>query len=150
MESINQKEELLKQIRFMKNTSYEELLLIIKSAFSLSIRSAFTFGLNSKEAKENINILKEMFQIISKERKLLNLILENIDYLDLEEAIDTVNMLDDLNDRTYLAYDSIFTEIETACDMKTKDRCLRPRSGIDSLITNKSYEENVRGLIKKL
>ena len=149
MNSNEQKKEIIEQIDFMKNTSLEELLQVFKSSIFLYFKSIITFGINSKQAKESIEILKEMYKILLKERKLLNIIARNIDSIDLDDTSFVVDMLDELNDDTYLAYDGIFEDIETSCTMQKKDRILRPRNRIDSLITNKEYEESVMELIKK-
>ncbi len=150
MDINEQKKEIIDQINFMKSTSFEEILLIFKSAASLYFRSVITFGFNCKESKECINVLKEMYKIILKERKLLNIIKINIDSIDLDDTSLVIDMLDSLNDNTYLAYDSVLTEIETSCDLQSDDRCLRPRMGIDSLLTNNEYEGKVIKLVKKL
>ena len=149
MEDYSLKEDILEQIQFMKTNSFEELYRIVLSAISLYVRSVVLFGFNSRQAKENISIVNEMRKILKEEKVLLSLIEENIDNVDLDDACDVVDTLDALNDRTYLAYDSIFSEIETSCEIRNKDRVLRPRTPIDSLITNDEYKTKVQKLIKR-
>lgn len=146
---MGQKEEILEQIDFMKTTSKQELYTVIFSAIPLYLRSIITFGINSRQAKENIEIIKEMRAILKEEKSLITTIEEHIDSIDLDETVDIIDSLDKLNDDTYLSYDSIFSDIEVSCELKDKTRAIRKRSSIDSLITNKSYQEKVKRLVNK-
>lgn len=148
MEGLTQKEEILEQIKFMKKTSPEELYRIVLSSIELFIKSVFIFGINSNEAKESINVIKEMRRIIKEERILLNGIEKKIDSIDLDQTVDVIDELDSLNDKTFLLYDDILNEIDISCDTRQKGRTLKSRQGIDSLITNPTYKERVIKLIR--
>ncbi len=146
---MDQKEEIIEQIKFMKETAPEEFFIILKDSLILYLKSVFTFGIKSKEATEAIKVIIEMKKILQEEHKLLNLILSNIDDIDLDETSNIINILDTLSDKTFISYDEVLSEINTSCEMNLNDRTLRSRNGIDSLITNDNYKKRVLELIKK-
>lgn len=148
-EILDQKEDILNQIKFMKNTAPEELLSIIHDSLSLYLKCLTTFGFGSNEAEECLLIVKEMTKIFKKERKLLKSIESSIESIDLDLTCDIIDILDKLNEDTYNAYDNILGEIETSCYLKERNRVLRPRAQIDSLITNDEYENMVIKLTNK-
>ena len=146
---MEQKEEILKQIKFMKKTAPEEFISIFLDAIKLYFKSIITFGSNSIEAKECIKVIMDMKRILKEERYLLNIILRNIDSIDLDETCDILESLDYLNDKTYTSYDNLLSEIEIGCDIKTSRMPLKPITINDTLITNDEYKEKVLSLIYK-
>ena len=149
MEELTQKEEILEQLNFIKETTPEELRRIIIDSITLYIKSVITLGFDSNAAQESLNIIKEMIKIVKEEKKILSLINKNIDDIDLDKTVDFIDDLELLNERTFIFYDNILTEIEIACEMKQKQRILRNRNGIDSLITNDYYKRKALELTKK-
>lgn len=146
---MEQKEEILQQIKFMKSTAPEEFISIFLDAIELYIKSIITFGFNSIEAKESIRVIIDMKKILKEEKYLLNMLFESIDSIDLDEACDILESLDYLNDKTYTSYDNILSEIEISCEIKTSRMPLKPITVTDTLITNSEYKEKVLNLIHK-
>ena len=146
---MDQKKEIIEQINFMKEAAPEEFFNILKNSLVIYLKSVISFGIKSKEASEAIKVIIEMKKILQQEHQLLNLILSSIDEIDLDETSDIIDILDALNEKTYLSYDEVLSEIETSCEMNENGRILRPRNGIDSLISNDSYKNKVLELIKK-
>ena len=138
--------ELIEKIKWMKKSSPEELFRITIYSIENYVKSLIVFGRNSNITKENINIIKEMAKILKIERKLLNYILKNINIIDLESALDIVYLLDDLNEKTYMNYDSILNNIDIACELKNDSRILKPNKGFDTLLSNPNYENMVLSL----
>ncbi len=149
MSELNQKEEILNQIKFMIDTSPEEFINIAKDAISLFIKSTLLFGINSNQSKESLNTLKEMFKILKKEKEILYEIANNINYIDLNETSDFIDTLDELNENTYNYYDSILENIDISCEIRNKNRVIKPRESFNSLITDNSYVKKEKELIKK-
>lgn len=145
---MEEKKELYEQIKFMVDTEKEEFLRIANDSLEIYIKSVLTFGFNNI-SKECLRIIKDMFNIILKEKKLLNSINENINIIDEEFAWDVIFILDDLNESTYSEYEKILDNIDIACDTKNKNRIIKPNKPIDSLITNNEYEDLVQRLIGK-
>ena len=154
MTNIDDKKEITEQIKFMINAAPEELFRIISNSIELYIKSAIAFGIDSNITKENLNIIKDMTKIILKERKLLKKLESNISNENIDDIWEILDILEELNERTYNSYDDILKEIEIACDIKDKKRIIKQGKPIDSLITNEEYTkliENItlKGLEKK-
>ena len=137
MISINeQKEELRKNISEMKQGSIEQMLLIIKYGLTSYFKSVVMFGSDSSVTQDNILIIKEMFEILRRERKMLNYILRNMDSFDINAAEDVVGMLDELNDETIKYYYGLINDIEDAAETGQEFRGYRPRREARTLINN--------------
>lgn len=150
MDNINEKEELIGQLKFMISTSPEELYRMLNNGIPVFIKSAIIFGIDSDITKECLNVLKDMIKIILKERKMLLEINKNRDTIEIESLSDVIGLLDELNEKTYNEYDNILTDIEIACDLRDKRRFIKRKEPIDSIISNKEYEEYVKKIaIKK-
>ena len=146
---MTDKEELIEQLKFMIETLPEELYRIVIDAIQLFLESTIKFGKSSNQAQECLNVIREMSNILKEERHLLKLILDNINNVDIDEAWDTVDTLDKLNEKTYLSYDDILLQVEVSIQIDNPQRALRPNKGIDSLITNDEYKQQVLSLIQK-
>lgn len=146
MNRIEQKEELRKNIFEMKSGSIEQMLLIVKYSLTAYFKSAITFGSDNRVTRDNILIIKEMFEILRRERKLLNYILRNIDYFDVTSSEEVVGMLDEVNDKTIDYYYGLLNDIEDAAELGQEFRGYRPRKGASTLITDDKYLLEVVGL----
>ncbi len=149
MSELNQKEEILEQINFMIKTSPEEFWNISSDAILLFIKSLIIFGIKSNQVKESLNTIKEMWKVLKEEKRILNELTNNIEYINLDDTSNFIDTLDDLNTNTYNYYDSILEEIEITCDTKNKDRILRPRKNFSTLITNNTYSNQIKKIIKQ-
>ena len=96
--------KLTDDIKEMKKGSYEEMWLITVYGLASYFKSLFSFGFRSNVTRDNINVIKEMFGILSTERKLLNYILKNMESFHVESTEDVISMLDSLNDKTVEYY----------------------------------------------
>ena len=90
---IEQKQEVTEDIKSMKKGSYEQMLLITMYGLGSYFKSLFKFG-NSDVTRDNLNVIKEMFNILKTERELLNFILKNMDRFEISSTQDVVQMLD--------------------------------------------------------
>lgn len=145
-----EKKDLYKNIWEMKNGSAEQMCLIIMYSLGAYFKSLFAFGSSNKVTRDNLNIIKEMFNIIRTERKLLNYILQNIDKFDVNAAQDVVGMLDSVNDKTVEYYYDVINDIEDAAELKEEHRGYRPRSGFPTLIEEGTYAGEVIALSENL
>lgn len=146
METLTEKrEELTKDIKSMKKGSYEQMWLITMYGLGSYFKSLFTFG-NSNVTRDNLNVIKEMFQILKTERQMLNFILKNLEMFEISSAQDVVQMLDELNDKTVEYYYEVIEDIEDAVDMSDEKRGIRPRKNFPTLIQTDSYSNEVKAL----
>ena len=143
----DRKKLLINNINFMISGIPEELRLIFFDGISAYFKALIRFGRNSDITRSALIVIRDMFKIGRYEYKLLSYILKNIDGFDIDDTEEVVDKLDQLNDRTYLAYDSIISEIEIAFEMNSSNRTVRPRE-IDSLISNDTYTTMVLSLNK--
>lgn len=143
------KQELIDQLNFMIGAIPEELQRIVSDALWLYFKSTMRFGCTSAQATACNHVIREMSRILKEEKYLLKLILKNIDNIDLDEACDMIDTLDELNDRTYKSYDKVLGDVETALELDNPSRTILKTENIDSLITNDTYKNQVLSLIKK-
>ena len=72
MESVNNRKAIVvKDIEDMKKGQFEEMLLISYYGLASYFKSLFSFGSKSDITKDNLNVIKEMFNILKTERNLL-------------------------------------------------------------------------------
>ena len=118
MKSLEESKALLvRDIEEMKKGQLEEMVLISFYSLSSYFKSLFTFGTGSSVTKDNINVIKEMFNILKSERILLNFMLRNIDKFNINAVTDIVGSMDELNDRTVEYYYKVIEDIEEAVEM---------------------------------
>ncbi len=146
----NDKNDLTRDIREMKNGSIEQMCLITFYSLGSYFKSLFTFGSSNKVTRDSLNIIKEMFSILRTERSLLNFILKNIDSFDVNAAQDVVRMLDDVNDDTVRYYYNLIDDIEDAAEFEQEYRGYRPRNGYPTLIEDNTYSGKVIALSENL
>ena len=147
MESKEQSKALLvKDIEEMKKGQFEEMFLVTFYGLSSYFKSLMTFGSKSDVTRDNLNVIKEMFEVVRTERLLLNFILKNIDSFNVDAAQDVVDTMDELNDRTVEFYYSVINEIEDAVDMKEERRGIRPRKNFSTITQTDTYTNQVVAL----
>ncbi len=144
------KEDLIKDILFMKNSTPEMIARITKDGIALYFKSLSTFGRKSKVTRETLTTMREMYRISKMEGRLFDFILDNLDSIDIDAAEETVLKLDKLNTQTYESYDAVLGEIETAIALKDENRTLKSNKGISSLLTNKNYANMVVALTEDI
>ncbi len=149
METREQKKALLvKDIENMKSGQFEEMVLITFYSLSSYFKSLISFGASSNVTRDNLNVIKEMFEILSTERTLLNVVLKNIDLFNIDSATEVVRTMDELNDRTVEYYYNVIEEIEDAVDMKEERRGMRPRKNFPTLTQSSDYSTLVVALFE--
>lgn len=149
MKEVSQKEEIIDALDLMKETSPSTLYRIGLDCIGLCLRSAINLGITSKQTKGTIRVFRDMFRISKEEKSLIKLIRSNIDRIDLDEASDVIDSLNELSESTYLSYDCVLSDIENAIQLKDRERTITRPDRINSLITNTSYKTRVLKLIKK-
>ena len=146
MNKNDSKALLVESIEDMKDGQFEEMFLVSFYSLSSYFKSLFTFGFNSDITKDNLNIIKEMFNILRTERILFNFIIKNIDKFNLDSAQDVVDSMDELNDKTVLYYYHVIDDILDAVLMKEERRGIRPKKNFPTLIQTDSYTNQVLAL----
>lgn len=146
MEKKQRKKILYEDIQDMKNGSIEEMWLVTFYSLSSYFQSLFSFGYKSKVTKDNLNVIKEMFNILRTERKLLNYILKNLDTFNIESTEQVIALLDDLNDRTLEYYYNVIDDIEDAAELKDENCGIRPNKDFSTLLQTNSYTNEVIAL----
>ena len=140
------KEMLYEDICDMKSGSFEEMWLVTFYSLSSYFQSLFSFGYKSKVTKDNLNVIKEMFQILYTERKLLNYIIKNLDKFNVDSTERVVAILDELNDKTLNYYYNVIDDIEEAAELKNETRGIRLNKDFSTLLQTNSYTNEVIAL----
>ena len=140
------KEELVKDIIYMRDTAPGQVAKITKNGLVTYLRAAKVDCHISTLAREALRIIRETYKNSNLEDKLLLFILENIDTIDVTAAEDVTLTLEKLSDKTYAAYSEMLDDINSACFLSKKERQLRPERTVDSLLTNDRYKTIVYGL----
>lgn len=146
MKVQDRKQDLILDLEEMKKLQFEEMFLITSYSLEGYFKSLFTFGIKSKITKDNLNIIKEMFSILMKERKMLNYILANLDSFNLSAVANVIGIIDDVNDKTVRYYYNVMQEITDACEAKDELRGNRPSKDFPTLIQSDSYTNEVIAL----
>lgn len=151
MEKIDElKKGLIKDINFMKRGSIGEMLLIIRFSLISYLKCLLVFGHKSVITKDNLNVIKEMFDILKLEKKILKYILKNIKQFNLNATIEVIMMLDEVNESTVRYYYDVIDDIETAADMHNVFRALRANNNSPTLIQTYSYVTEVISLAENI
>lgn len=137
---------LIEDINYMKRGSIGEMFLIIYYSLISYLKCLLVFGHKSKITKDSINVIKEMFNILKLEKKMLNYILKNINHFDVNATIKVILMLDELNANTVRYYYDVIDDIEIAADMNNEFRGLRPSTPLPTLIQTNLYTLEVIAL----
>lgn len=146
MDEDNDKRYLLQDINEMKNGQFEQMYLITIYSLSNYFKSLFAFGKESTVTKDNLMVIKEMFEILKTERKLLNFILRNMDKIDCYSAELVVGLLDETNDKTVKYFYQVMGDIDEACELKDEMRGKRVRKSFPTLTQDNCYSEEVVAL----
>ena len=134
MENLEvEKAKLVSEITEMKKGEIEEMFLISFYSLSSYIKSLIAFGHRSNVTKDNLKVIKEMFNIIKTDRNMLNFILKNIDNFHIDSIMNVIDMLDDANDKTIMYYYDVINEIEDACEMNVERRGIRSRKNFETI-----------------
>lgn len=141
-----EKEDLISDIKEMKNGSIEQMALVTYYSLGSYFKSLLAFGRRSTVTKDNLKVIKEMYHILRRENVLLNFILRNVDKVDVDAASNVVEMLDSLNDKTVEYYYSVIEDVEDACECKEERRGIRPKKSFPTLIQSDSYAKEVIAL----
>ena len=144
------KDGLISDIKEMKHGSIEQMALVTYYSLGSYFKSLLAFGRKSNVTRDNLNVIKEMYQILKKENKLLNFILKNVDKVDVDAALKVVLMLDSLNDKTVEYYYSVIEEVESACECEEERRGIRPRKDFSTITQTDSYAKEVIALVEDL
>jgi hypothetical protein len=118
-------------------------------ALSTYFKCLTTFGFNNPYTKECFNVVKEMRMVIKEEKRMLKLLYNNVDYINLDDLSDTVAMIDELGEDAYTDYSDILDNIYSSCEARDKNRIVRSNKPIDSLVTNGEYKEKIYDLVQK-
>ena len=149
MENINLKKDIKKDIKFLKSAEKEELYRVFTDALDAFFKSLTTFGLNNPYTKECFNVVKEMKNILKEEKRILVMLENNIDHINLDDLGDMISEIDKVGEDTYLDYSDILDNIYIACQDKDKERTVRGNKPINSISTNTEYKEKIYSLIQK-
>ena len=149
MKVLDQKSEIKKDIKFLKSSGREELYRVFMDALFAYFKCLTTFGFNNPYTKECFNVVKEIKKVIKEEKRLLAMLDNNIDHINLDDLEFMVSEIDEIGEKAYLDYSDILDNIYASCDSKDKNRIVRGNKPINSIITNPKYKEKVYSLIQK-
>ena len=144
-----QKKEVISHIKFMRSAQHEEMYRVFMDALSTYLKCLTTFGINNPYTKECFNVVKEMRQSLKEEKKLLRVLNDHSDWINIDDLNEIISMLDEVAEDTYYDDSDILENIYTSCEAKDKERIVRPNKPINSLLTNKEYKNKVYDLVQK-
>lgn len=145
----NHKKEIKKDIKFLKSAGREELYRVFMDSLFVYNECLKTFGFNNPYTKECFKVVKDMRRVLKEEKKLLTILNDHIDFINLDDLDIMIDELDELNENTYLDYSDVLDRIEVACTIRDKERIVRSNKPINSLISNDEYKEKVYNLVQK-
>lgn len=147
MKKIDEDRDILtRDIEGMRDSQFEQMFLITFYGLSSYFKSLFTFGSKSSIARDSIRVIKEMFDIVKTERRMLDFILKNMDSFDIESTSLVVAEMDQLNDKTVEYYYKVLDDIDEACECEVERFGIRPRKTFDTLTQTDSYTNQVIAL----
>lgn len=124
----------------------EEFLLMAKYCLKAYVKSVICFGVQHPVTKDVVEIWKEFVSILIEEKNILKYLIQYSSLEDLEEVNAFMFELDDLNTETIQYYYQVLDGIESACEMKTDWRAVRPKKDFDTLIETDEYRKKLCSL----
>lgn len=125
----------------------EEVILMAKYCFIAYIKSIMSFGLGQLASSNVAQIWKEFLAIIREEKVILRLLLQSGILADVDEVDDFLFELDEINTKTIQYYYSVLDGVETACEMKTEWRAVRPKKNFKTLLDTDEYRKKICSII---
>lgn len=101
-----------------------------------------------KVVKNNFDIMKEYYSITREENRLLNFIINNIGEMDDEAVKKVIEIIDELNESTYLYYVKEIETIEEAIGLEQEYKADRTKTKKPSLIETDDYRILVIALMQ--
>lgn len=131
--------ELKEEINTILKEEKEEFLYILYYSLNSYFNSLLNFGINDEITKDTLNVIKEFYLIIKKEKQLLNNLkkdLYNYNYFDI---IDYLNELDNIDCQTIMYYYKVLDDIDTAIEINDKIKAKRIKKDFKTLIERNEY-----------
>ena len=151
MRRINEEDKiaLLNEIKRISKDNTSDLLTMSKYSIASYFKSLFKFGRKSEVTKDNINVFREFWKIISEEDAILNYVSNNIDNIDLEAATRFIEKLDILNTKTISHYYGILDNIEKSCDTLNTAYASRSSKDFSTLTETVDFHKEAVALTEK-
>lgn len=143
-----EREELLKGICDVREENFEQKWLMTKYSLISYLKSLFTYGFKSEITKDNLNVMKEVKQIIKAENSILEYLIDNITEVNIESAWDYLDKLDILNAKTIFYYIHVIEDIEESCEMKEPLRAKRSPRDFKTFTDSAKYQMEAIALTK--
>lgn len=121
-------------------------LTMYKYYLKTVLYTIIVFGYSSDLTLSTMCLHSESSSISCVEKDILSFIKKNIDKIDYEEALEYIDMLDNLNDKTVIYYLEQYDNIETACDMHSQKRYKKDKKEFSTLIESNFYKICAYGL----
>ena len=131
--------EVKEEINTILKEEKEEFLYILYYSLNSYFNSLLNFGINDEITKDTLNVIKEFYLIIKKEKQLLNNLkkdLYNYNYFDI---IDYLNELDNIDCQTIMYYYKVLDDIDTAIEINDKIKAKRIKKDFKTLIERNEY-----------
>lgn len=131
------------EVNEMLSGQLEELILIKYYLFLINIKSIFLYGFDNDISIEVKKMSSEFSKIKKEEKRLLNRILDNLDFLDYLETEELVSELDSVNDKTISYYYENIDNLDECLDTKRFDRAKRKYKNFDTIIETNNFKDNL-------
>lgn len=124
----------------------EEKLFFLNDFINAYFLSLVNFGFNDKVTKDTVNIIKELNDIFNYEKEIFDFLYSHYKTINYEECCEFLDLLDEVNVKTYYYYSKLFNDIIVACQTKCRYRATRSNKDFDTLIESDKYEKIALGL----
>lgn len=135
-----------KEVNDNIRANYGELAKFLSDGIFQLLNCVISFGINSPVTKDCYQALKEYFQIIGAENDVLRYIKRELKNADVQEVYLLLDEITDLNEDTFIHYDSVMEEFNLAWELNNPDRARRPKKNFNTIIEDYDIQSKAIGL----
>lgn len=144
-----EEKELKEEILNIKKETIEEVFLLFYYAYKNYFKCLVKFGFSHKITQKNKEVFKEFMQNIKEENKYLNLLLKNRKNINIAEAFELLDKLDEQNDQTisfYFYYEYIEC-LEDAYELEAEHRIASPIKNFPTLVETDAFRKEIARIL---
>ena len=139
--------EIVKDIKDILSTFKEEKRAMFKYCLESYVHSLIIFGINSKIAKECIEIWNSFMNVLNDEINIYNFLIRNSDKINYDECCLFVDKIEELSEDTILYFYSMLDDIEDACDTKQDFRARHSKKKFLYINESDEFKNEAIGLV---
>ena len=137
---------LLDEIKNINSLNHEQKRFMFKIFIETYLHSMISYGFNDEITNEVRTLWSTITTIDKEEKRIYNFIINNSDKIDINSALELIDLLDELNEETIKYYTDAFEDILDSCEMKVKWRAQHRKKKFNTLLETDEYKLNAFGL----